>query len=195
MRVLVVYASRHGATRGIAERIGSTLEGFGLSVSVQPVDRATSVVDADAVVVGSAAYIGRWMSEATEFVRRHAATLATKPVWLFSSGPVGVERVDDAGRDVLEAATPREFAELHDLVHPRDRKVFFGAFDPDQPASGVAERFMVGFLRLMPTARAAMPAGDFRDWPVIEAWAKGIAEALGARTAAAAEIPIATGPR
>ncbi len=33
-------------------------------------------------------------------------------------------------------------------------------------------------MRLMPAARDAIPAGDFRDWPEIEAWAESIAEAL-----------------
>jgi menaquinone-dependent protoporphyrinogen oxidase len=30
----------------------------------------------------------------------------------------------------------------------------------------------------MPAARAALPAGDFRDWPAIEAWAAQIAAEL-----------------
>jgi menaquinone-dependent protoporphyrinogen oxidase len=30
----------------------------------------------------------------------------------------------------------------------------------------------------MPAARAAMPAGDFRNWPVIDAWAAQIAAEL-----------------
>jgi menaquinone-dependent protoporphyrinogen oxidase len=39
----------------------------------------------------------------------------------------------------------------------------------------MAERFM----HLMPaSARNAMPAGDFRDWPAIDAWAAEIAGAL-----------------
>jgi menaquinone-dependent protoporphyrinogen oxidase len=32
----------------------------------------------------------------------------------------------------------------------------------------------------MPAARDALPKGDFRDWPVIDAWADEIALALGA---------------
>jgi menaquinone-dependent protoporphyrinogen oxidase len=33
------------------------------------------------------------------------------------------------------------------------------------------------FMR-MPAIRKAMPAGDFRDWPEIEAWAEGIVREL-----------------
>ncbi len=37
---------------------------------------------------------------------------------------------------------------------------------------------MERFARLMPAARAAIPAGDFRDWEEIEAWAARIADEL-----------------
>ncbi len=72
------------------------------------------------------------------------------------------------------ASEPREFAELRDAVHPRDQRVFFGVYDPDSPPIGLLERF----TRMMPAARAGFPAGDFRDWAEIEAWAGAIADEL-----------------
>ena len=45
---------------------------------------------------------------------------------------------------------------------------------PDAKPIGLMERFGAPFMR-MPAVREAMPAGDFRDWPQIEAWAEGIA--------------------
>jgi menaquinone-dependent protoporphyrinogen oxidase len=35
-------------------------------------------------------------------------------------------------------------------------------------------------MSLMPAAKTALPQGDFRDWPEIEAWASGIARDLTA---------------
>ena len=35
MKVLVAYASRHGSTRGIAERIAETLQARGLEVTIR----------------------------------------------------------------------------------------------------------------------------------------------------------------
>jgi len=52
--------------------------------------------------------------------------------------------------------------------------VFFGALDPGAKPVGIAERF----VSLMPAARNALPKGDFRDWPAIDAWADGIATEL-----------------
>jgi menaquinone-dependent protoporphyrinogen oxidase len=179
MKVLVAYASRHGATQGIAERIAATLARHGLVVELQRAERVGSVDRYDAVVIGAAAYMGRWLKEATELVRWQADALRRRPVWLFSSGPIGPEQIDKKGRDVLEATRPRDFGELAQLIEPRETRVFFGAFDPDAAPVGVAERIMA-----MTPARRAMPAGDFRDWPAIEAWADGIAAALRAEPVA-----------
>ena len=84
--------------------------------------------------------------------------------------------MDEDGRNVLEASRPREFDELAKLLHPRGERVFFGAYDPDAPPAGLGERF----VKHLPAAGAAMPAGDFRDWPAIDAWAAQIAAELGA---------------
>jgi len=97
--------------------------------------------------------------------------LVERPTWLFSSGPLGADLVDKEGRDVLEATRPKEFAQLEKLLHPRGERVFFGAWDAAAPTIGIGERF----LRLMPASRTALPAGDFRDWPAIDAWAIEIA--------------------
>ncbi|CAN5616112.1 hypothetical protein BH23CHL7_BH23CHL7_07960 [soil metagenome] len=45
MKVLLAYASRHGSTQGIAERIGGILERRGFEVSLQPASsaRASSI--------------------------------------------------------------------------------------------------------------------------------------------------------
>jgi menaquinone-dependent protoporphyrinogen oxidase len=178
MNVLVAYASRHGATQGIAERIAQTLERAGLEVSLRSVENAESVEGFDAYVIGSAAYMGGWLGSATAFVRHHEDVLATHPVWTFSSGPVGCEPVDAKGRDQIEAAVPKEFAEFARTIRPRAQQVFFGAYDPNAAPAGLAEGLMARFMRLAPAVREALPAGDFRDWPAIEAWANGIATEL-----------------
>lgn len=174
IRVLVAYASRHGATQGIAEQIARTLEESGLEVTLRQADEVQAVEGYDAFVIGSAAYMFHWLKEASGFVRRHRAHLAEHPVWLFSSGPVGTQTVDEKGRDVVEMSTPREFAEFAELIHPRGQQVFWGAYDPIAPPVGLAERL----VSRMPAARSALPAGDFRDWQAIAAWAQGIADEL-----------------
>jgi len=174
MRVLIVHASRYGATQGIAERIAAILHQDGVEVTVKPVKDAGDPADYDAVVIGSAAYYFRWMKKATDFVRRNRAALAERPVWLFSSGPLGTKTIDEQGRDVCAVTVPKEIAEFREAIHPRDHRVFFGALNPDK--LGFTHRLM---LRL-PVNRdnAVFPVGDFRDWHDIEAWACNIAQEL-----------------
>jgi menaquinone-dependent protoporphyrinogen oxidase len=178
MKILVAYASRHGATKGIAEHIAQTLERTGLDVTIQPAGNAGPIDGYDAFVIGSAAYMGGWLGEATTFVRRNRDLLAARPVWLFSSGPVGTELVDAKGRDVVKASEPKEFAEFARTIQPREQRIFFGAYDPDAAPAGTAEGLMARFMRVVPAVRQVLPAGDFRDWPTIEAWAESIAREL-----------------
>jgi menaquinone-dependent protoporphyrinogen oxidase len=191
MNVLVAYATRHGATHGIAERIAQTLERHGLEVTLRPADEVGAVEPYDAFIVGSAAYMGAWLETATQFVQQHRAILASRPVWLFSSGPVGTERIDAKGRDVVEASVPREFARFSTEIRPRDERVFFGAYDPEAEPVGLMERVGSFFTR-MPAIRQALPAGDFRDWPAIESWAEGIAGQLTGRDPAASNASSTT---
>jgi menaquinone-dependent protoporphyrinogen oxidase len=176
MTILVAYASRHGATRGIAERIAERLRSDGLEAEARSVTDVRDISRYQAFVIGGAAYMFHWLKDATRFVGRHRRTLAERPVWLFSSGPIGTDTVDKDGRDVLVASEPKEFAELRTTLHPRGDRVFFGAYDPDAPPVGLAERFMT---HMPATIRAELPAGDFRDWPAIDAWADAIAADLG----------------
>jgi menaquinone-dependent protoporphyrinogen oxidase len=173
VKVLVAYATRHGSTAGIAERIAAGLRETGLEAEVRPVSEVSDVGSHDAFVIGAAAYLFHWLKDATRFVQRHRELLAGRPVWLFSSGPLGTELVDDDGHDVLEVTRPKEFDELQELVHPRGERVFFGAWDPAAPPVGVVERV----VRHLP-AYDATPRGDFRDWPAIDAWSAEIAREL-----------------
>jgi len=174
MNVLVAYASRHGATQGIAERIAETLREAGIDARARSVESVPDLEGYDACVIGAAAYMFHWLKEAASFVRHHRAALGSMPVWLFSSGPLGTEPTNEKGQDQKLAAIPRELPELADLVAARGYRVFFGAYTHDRKPIGLAERFMT----LMPASRDALPEGDFRDWPEIDAWAREIAAAL-----------------
>lgn len=172
MRTLVAYASKYGATEGIAQRIGTVLQDKGLEVEVRRCEDLDDVSGYDAYIVGSATYEFNWRKAARRFVRRNVDELAAHPVWLFSSGPVGTEQVDKNGQDVLTAAEPKQFSTYADLLHPRGMQVFRGAFDHEKLRG--SDRFFAW----MPAIRDILPQGDFREWPVIESWAASIADEL-----------------
>lgn len=164
-RVLVAYATKHGATGEIAEKIGQVLREAGLSVDVMPAGQVGDLSAYGAVVLGSAVYIFRWRKAAAALLKAQAEALAQRQVWLFSSGPT------DEG-DPLELTEgwrfPKSLQPIADRIRPRDIAVFHGAFDPSK--LNWLEKWM------MKTVKA--PAGDFRDWDAIAAWAAAVAEAL-----------------
>jgi menaquinone-dependent protoporphyrinogen oxidase len=166
MRVRVIYGSRLGATRGIAERIATRLREDHLEVIVQPAPEAVPFNDADAFVIGSGVYGGHWVKEAAEYVHQNRAALVHRPVWLFSSGPVG----DVATRHT--PVEPKEVPGLCAMVNPREHRIFFGALDRstlDGSPLGFVERLI---------AKTMIPEGDYRDWAAIEGWAASIAREL-----------------
>jgi menaquinone-dependent protoporphyrinogen oxidase len=167
MTILIAYASKHGATRGIAERIAAAIERLGKHAEVIRVEEANNVEAYEAAVIGSAVYFGAWMNQATEFVRQHHTVLARRPVWLFSSGPLGVEIKD------IEQQ-PKELPELQALIAPKDHRMFSGAID--HATLSFPERMILKAVRA--------PEGDFRDWAAIDAWAGSIVHDLSLATLA-----------
>jgi menaquinone-dependent protoporphyrinogen oxidase len=184
MRVQVVYASRHGGTAGIAERIAEVLRTEGADVVVADAADRPDPSAFDAYVIGSGVYIGSWLKEGTEFLERNQSVLATKPVWLFSSGPLpGSSKATEAADPLTLALGPAEgpgsgghkkIAALSAAIQPRDHRVFLGAFNPNDPPKSMQERL----VRMMPASKQILPAGDFREWADIEAWANTIAVAV-----------------
>jgi menaquinone-dependent protoporphyrinogen oxidase len=87
MRVLVTAATKHGATREVAQAIGDALRGHGLDPTVVEPEQVDTVDEYDAVVLGSAVYAGHWLKPARQLVDRCGSALTARPVWLFSSGP------------------------------------------------------------------------------------------------------------
>lgn len=62
--VLVTAGSKHGATHEIGDAIARALQQAGVSAVSVPVERDPDPGGADAVVLGSAVYAGRWRDEA-----------------------------------------------------------------------------------------------------------------------------------
>jgi menaquinone-dependent protoporphyrinogen oxidase len=160
MRVLVTAATKYGATGEIARAIGDVLTGRGLEARVIPPEEVGRIEDYDAVVFGSAVYAGHWLKPAKELVDRSSGALAGRPVWLFSSGPIG-----DPPKPEED---PVDIADLMEATKARGHRVFAGKLVKKQLSFG--EKAIVLALRA--------PEGDFRDWGAIRAWAEEIARDL-----------------
>jgi menaquinone-dependent protoporphyrinogen oxidase len=137
----------------------------GLRADVLPTNRVSDLTPYQAVVLGSAVYIGRWHKEAVKFLKANETTLAEKPVWLFSSGPTGEG-------DPVELTQgwrfPAKLQPIVDRIAPRDIAIFHGVLDLKK--MNFIERWMIKNVKT--------PLGDFRDWEAITSWATAIAAVL-----------------
>ena len=153
--VVVAAASRHGSTAEIADRLASRLRAAlpaHWTVCSSDPGNAWSLAEADAVVLGSAIYFGRWLRPA----RRALQRIDNRDhVWLFSSGPVAATDETDQRTELGRSAH-----------HPH--ATFGGCLDPSRLTR----------LERLVTRLVHAAAGDHRDWSAIDAWADGIADEL-----------------
>ena len=164
-KVLVAHASKYGSTAEIAEKIGEVLNKAGVPAEVLPVKQVKDLTNYTAVVLGSAAYIGRWRKEAVKFLKSNEKWLAERPVWIFSSGPA------EKGEPVQLLKGwkyPGKVQPYIDRIKPRDITVFHGVVDTNK--LNALEKYMIKMVK--------SPFGDFRDWDAIAAWAVKIVDEL-----------------
>lgn len=165
MTLLVAYASSHGSTRGVAERLASRLRDHGHEVSLKAIGSVDTGNSYQGYILGSAIYAGSWIAEAVTFIEQQRDLLAQRPVWLFSVGPL-----DDQGGLLKSVEWPKakQVDGLRTLIAARDHRMFAGAIRPDQLS------FLVRLIFRVTGGRY----GDFRKWDEIDRWADEIASQL-----------------
>ena len=175
MNVLVTAATRHGSTLELAAIIAGILEDAGIDTDVKAPGDVRSVEGYEALVIGSAVYMGRWLEPARDLVRRLGPALTTRPVWLFSSGPLG--------ESPKPAGDPTDVEAMKAASGAIDHRVFPGRL----------VRSELGFGEKVVVAGVGAPYGDFRPWDDVTTWARGIADRLRTiELAATLDIPTPT---
>jgi menaquinone-dependent protoporphyrinogen oxidase len=116
---------------------------------------------ADAIVLGSPIYGGRWLGPARKVLSEHAEELAARPLWLIS--------VWDRSTIRPSPSSPSPGAGGAATANGRGSTA--------SAAAGSTAMFSTGASALTVRAVGA-PDGDFRDWDEIRAWARAITDAL-----------------
>jgi menaquinone-dependent protoporphyrinogen oxidase len=172
MKVLVTAASKHGSTEEIARAIAMELELEGINAEVLRPEEVESLDGYDGVVLGSAIYAGRWLSGAMRLAEREAAELARRPVWLFSSGPLG--------EPPLPTTEPVDVPAVMALTGAREHRVIAGRLIRGE--LGLGERAITRLVKA--------PEGDYRPWTEIADWAKSIADGLAVEAGVTPLAPV-----
>src|ERR1700749_4427687 len=94
MRVLIAYATEHGSTKEVAERMKNRLALRGIECDCLPVDQVTDLSAYSYAIIGSAVHNIKWLPAASSFIKNNATQLKEIPVWAFSIGyAVGMPRL------------------------------------------------------------------------------------------------------
>src|SRR5262245_32557372 len=122
--VLIAVESRHGSTMEIAEILSEHLYAQGIETVRRDPGEVGTLGGYDAAIIGSAVYMGRWLKPARELAKRIIAERKGRPLWLFSSGPIGAPPRPEG--------EPEEVAPL--LRHPEvhGHRVFAGRLDRER---------------------------------------------------------------
>jgi menaquinone-dependent protoporphyrinogen oxidase len=159
-RVLVTYASKYGSTGGVADAIGKELCGKGMAVDAVLIKNARNISSYQGVVIGSAIYIGKWMSEAVDFVKKNEDSLRQVPVAYFLVCMTLSQPTEKKQAEVLSYMDPVLKAV------PEIRPVGIGTF------AGALDYSNLSWINKKILKSKGTPEGDFRDWNAIRTWAR-----------------------
>lgn len=168
-KILVTYASRLGATTGVARAIARTLVESGAQVDMLLMENVKEIGPYRAVVAGSAIRGGEWLPEALQFVRANQAELNKKPFAVFL---VCMTLAMPSG-EKYRAHVSSWLEPVRSLVRPVSEGLFAGSLDIKRVESfGDRLKFRLSVLFRV------WKEGDHRDWSAIRAWAAGLPSLL-----------------
>lgn len=156
-RILIAYASVRGSTGEVAQAVAETVTKRGFAVDLLTVKKVRDLKSYRAVVIGSAIRFGKWLSEASDFVRDHREQLAQVPTSYFTVCITLRENTAETRAKAYGFLEP-----VRQMLRPKSEGWFAGKIDYDRAA--LWERLLGKAMKI--------PGGDFRDWDAIRKWAE-----------------------
>lgn len=160
--ILVMYASQCGSTGEVAQAVGEELAAAGAKVNVCRVQDVKSLSGYRAVVLGSAARMGKLLPEAQKCVEKFRQDLQSRPVAYFTTG---VTMIEDTPANRAQAEG--YLAPLVQIKTPVSQGLFAGKVEHSKLE--LIWRVALSFVK-----EGQMAEADHRDWEKIRAWARSL---------------------
>jgi len=182
LKVLIVYGTRYGATKGTSEEIAKVLreESFDVKVLNAQEEKVKDISEYGLIVVGSGVACGRWVNEAEDFLKKFRKEFDNKKLALFVSS---VEPIAKREGNTAEVAKMYKI-DAEDRVSKYGLKpvsigFFGGILDFNRMGFLTRKGMEVAFkapLQKHGFKETSPDAYDLRDWEEIRNWAKELAE-------------------
>jgi menaquinone-dependent protoporphyrinogen oxidase len=182
VKVLVVYGTRYGATKGTSEEIGKILHEANFEVKILNAkeEKIKDTTEYGLVVVGSGMAMGNWTSEVEDFVKKFHKDLENKKLALFISSLKPVEEKE--GKTALVARIKKVGLDdkiLKYQLKPTMTGVFGGTIDYNKMNFILKKSMEIGYkaaLQKHAFKEVASGVYDLRDWTEIHNWALELAK-------------------
>lgn len=158
-KILVAFATRAGSTSEVAEYVAGVLRESGATVDVRPVRSVRDVHGYDAVIIGSAIRMGKWLPEAVNFVKTNRESLSRVPTAYFLVSAYLHEGTPEIRKTVLAYLDP-----VRAILDPVSIGLFAGKMDFSK----------LSWLDRTIAKAVGSTEGDWRDWDAIREWARNL---------------------
>lgn len=160
-KILVTYCTRTGSTKGVAQAIAETLTEMGEKVDTLEMKDVKDLSVYKAVIAGSAIQAGKWLQEATDFIRNNKDVLNKKPFAAFLvCMTLAMKKGDEYKSHVSSWLEP-----VRDVVTPLNEGLFKGVLEiKNIPSFTERLKFRISVLT------GVWKEGDHRDWDSIRGW-------------------------
>ena len=155
-QILVTYATRAGSTAEVAACVAEELRTAGAQVETLSLKDIQDIHPYDAVIIGSAIRMGRWLPEAVEFVKTHRERLSQIPTAYFLVSGFLREDTPEMRKTVLAYLNP-----VRTLLEPTCIGLFAGKMDYHK----------LRWLDRTIAKGVGSAEGDWRDSEAIRTWA------------------------
>lgn len=163
-KILVTYASRTGATAGVAEAIGKSLAEAGVNVDVLPMQEVKDLASYRAVIAGSSIQGQHWLPEAFQFLQDYRSELRGMPFAAFLVCMTLAMKNGNYRQQVSDWMEP-----VRRQVRPLSEGLFSGSLDISKVPS-----FSDRMKFKMSVKMGVWSEGDHRDWNAIRSWAESL---------------------
>jgi menaquinone-dependent protoporphyrinogen oxidase len=166
-KILVVYDTKYGATRTIADKIQEVLCGQGAQVDMSLVKRIQDVSAYDAVIIGSAIINEQWRPDMLKFLKAQQSVLATKPVAIFIVCGLLKDDTAENRQTAQKYYIDAVLKKVPGIVPVGSAGLFAGIMDYSvlTPVDEFLVRALFGTM---------LPEGDYRNFDKVTQWTNDI---------------------